>query len=288
MSMVGMRAPGRGSRALWSIGRQHGVGVLDCGRVTALRLRPTGSDRDLLDLEPGVHPILPSLLDARQPSSEPVAHIYVDSRGVWLQVRDGVRGVYVNGRPIRQMAMLRAGDSLFMAGVECVLVGRRPEPGGEDSPPRADLRAVLRATAGRHHGRCFSLERECVLGRAGDCEIPIDDEAIGAREVVLRMTAKGVRATSATAAAPVWVNGHPLSTGLLVPGDQLVVAGQHRFVLEAARPSGITEPERERRPSGRPTSQPTLRRATRRLPWLIVAAGLLAGALRLLLLYGAG
>jgi hypothetical protein len=31
-----------------------------------------------------------------------------------------------------------------------------------------------------------------------------------------------------------------------------------------------------------------LRRAARRLPWLIVAAVLLAGALSLLLLYGAG
>lgn len=273
---------------MWGIGRQCGVGMLDCGRVTALRLRPTGSERDLLDLEPGVHAILPSLLDARQSSGEPVAHIYVDSRGVWLQVRDGVRGVYVNGRPIRQMAMLRAGDSIFMAGVECVLVGRRPEAGGEDSPARADVRAVLRATAGRHHGRCFPLDRECVLGRAADCDIPIEDEAIGPREVTLRVTAKGVRAAAATPAAPVWVNGHALSTGLLLPGDQLVVAGQHRFVVEAARPSGVVEPERERRPSGRPTPQPKLRRATRRLPWLIVAAVMLAGALSLLLLYGAG
>jgi hypothetical protein len=273
---------------LWSIGRQCGVAVLDCGRVTALRLRPTGSERDLLELEPGVHPVLPSMLDARQSSSDPVAHIYVDSRGVWLQVGDGVRGVYVNGRPIRQMAMLRAGDSVFMAGVECVLVGRRPEPGGEDVPPRADARAVLRAIAGRHHGRCFPLERDCVLGRAADCEIPIDDEAIGAREVSLRVTAKGVRASAANPSAPVWVNGHALSTGLLLPGDQLVVAGQHRFVVEAARASGIAEPARERRPSGRAPSPPKLRRAARRLPWLIVAAVLLAGALSLLLLYGAG
>ncbi|WP_187770689.1 FHA domain-containing protein [Cognatilysobacter lacus] len=256
--------------------------------MTALRLRPTGSERDLLDLEPGVHPILPSMLDARQSSVEPVGHVYVDSRGVWLQVGDGVRGVYVNGRPIRRMAMLRAGDSIFMAGVECVLIGRRPESGGEDSAPRSDVHAVLRAIAGRHHGRCFPLERECVLGRAPDCEIPIDDEAIGAREVSLRVTAKGVRATSVTPSAPVWVNGHALGTGLLVPGDQLVVAGQHRFVVEAARASSVVEPERERRPSGRAPSPPKLRRAARRLPWLIVAAVMLAGALSLLLLYGAG
>lgn len=273
---------------MWSIGRECGVAVLDCGRVTALRLRPTGSERDLLDLGPGVHPILPSMLDPRQSSDEPAAHVYVDSRGVWLQVRDGVRGVYVNGRPVRQMAMLRAGDSIFMSGVECVLVGRRPETGGDDAPPRPDARAVLRATAGRHHGRCFPLERECVLGRADDCDIPIDDEAIGARGVSLRVTAKGVRATAAAPGMPVWVNGHPLASGLLVPGDQLVVAGQHRFVVEAARSLGADAPERERRPATRPSTPPKLRRAARRMPWLIVAAILLAGALSLLLLYGAG
>lgn len=261
--------------------------MLDSGRVTALRLRLTGSDRDLLDLEPGVHAIPASLLDPRLPvNGEPVAQVYVDSRGVWLQVREGVRGVYVNGRPVRHMAMLRAGDSVFLAGVECLLVGRRPEPGEEGGAARADARAVLRAIAGRHHGRCFPLERECVLGRSEDCDIPIDDEAIGAREVTLQVTARGVRASSSTAGAPVCVNGHPLQSALLVPGDQLVIAGQHRFVVEAARAIAL-EPPRERKPAARTIADPQLRRATRRLPWLILAAVLLAGALSLLLLYGA-
>ncbi|MGY3264998.1 pSer/pThr/pTyr-binding forkhead associated (FHA) protein [Lysobacter sp. HA35] len=262
--------------------------MLDSGRVTALRLRQTDPGRDLLDLEPGVHPIVSSMLDGRHAGdTEPVAHIYVDSRGVWLQVRDGVRGVYVNGRPIRRMAMLRAGDSIFLAGVECVLVGRRPESADVAASARTEGRAVLRAIAGRHHGRCFPLDRDCVLGRAADSDIPVDDEAVGPRELTLRATAKGVRATTSTTAAPVWVNGHSLSSALLLPGDQLVIAGQHRFVVEAARPPDV-EPERERRPSGRAPAPPQLRRAARRMPWLIVAAVLLAGALSLLLLYGAG
>ena len=40
--------------------------MLDSLRVTVLRLRPTDSDRDLLEFEPGVHAILPSTLDARR------------------------------------------------------------------------------------------------------------------------------------------------------------------------------------------------------------------------------
>ena len=261
--------------------------MLDSLRVTVLRLRPTDSDRDLLEFEPGVHAILPSTLDARQADDAPIAHVYVDSRGVWLQLREGVRGVYVNGRPIRRMSMLRAGDSVFMAGIECVLIGRRPDPAGSGTQ-RSEGRAVLRAIAGRHHGRCFALERECVLGRADDADIPIDDEAIGPREVALHATAKGVRATASTPGAPVWVNGHPLTNALLVPGDQLVVAGQHRFVVEASRPPHEDEPTGERRPNERRAPPAQARRAARRLPWLIVAAVLLAGALSLLLLYGAG
>lgn len=264
------------------------MGVLDSGRVTALRLRPTDSDRDLLELEPGVHAILPSLLDAGEADGAPIAHVYVDSRGVWLQLRDGVRGVYVNGRPIRRMSMLRAGDSVFIAGVECVLVGRRPDPADAGASIRTEGRAVLRAIAGRHHGRCFALEHECVLGRADDADIPIDDEAIGPREVALQATGTGVRATATTAGAPVWVNGHPLTSALLVPGDQLVVAGQHRFVVEAARPPHVDEPGVGHRGNTPRVATAQARRSARRFPWLILAAVLLAGALSLLLLYGAG
>ncbi|HZX80033.1 MAG TPA: FHA domain-containing protein, partial [Lysobacter sp.] len=142
--------------------------------------------------------------------------------------------------------------------------------------------------AGRHHGRCFALERECVLGRADDADIPIDDGAIGLREVTLHATANGVRASASTPGAPAWVNGHRLTTALLVPGDQLVIAGQHRFVVEASRPPHAGEPPSERRSAERRGDAAHGERPPRRMPWLILAAVLLAGALSLLLLYGAG
>jgi len=88
--------------------------MLDCRRVTTLRLR--FPDRELADLvlDPGVHAIgrdengLPGLVDD---TAHALAQFCVDRRGVWLQLRDGVRGVHVNGRPVRRMAMLRAGDT---------------------------------------------------------------------------------------------------------------------------------------------------------------------------------
>ena len=60
---------------------------------------------------------------------------------------------------------------------------------------RMSPRAVLRAVAGRHHGRCFPLDDDCVLGRSPDCDVPLDDENLAPREVTLRAAAKGVRAS---------------------------------------------------------------------------------------------
>ena len=41
-----------------------------------------------------------------------LARFCTDERGVWLQVASGSRGIHVNGRPVRRMALLRAGDSV--------------------------------------------------------------------------------------------------------------------------------------------------------------------------------
>ena len=50
-----------------------------------------------------------------------LVRICVDRRGLWLQVPTGMRGVHVNGRPILRMALLRAGDSIYVDGVELLV-----------------------------------------------------------------------------------------------------------------------------------------------------------------------
>ena len=170
------------------MGRQGGVGVIDCRRVTALRLRLPATDRDVLVLEPGVHAVTPATLGASA-GTQTVANIYVDSRGTWLQLREGLRGAYVNGRAVRHMAMLRAGDALYLEGVECVLLGREAEPAVSSGV--ADQRAVLRAVAGRHHGRCFALGNGCTLGRSARCDVVLDDEGVDDCHVELRPSGAG-------------------------------------------------------------------------------------------------
>lgn len=266
--------------------------MLDCRRVSALRIRLPESRRDVLLLEPGVHVLTPATLGAPASgtSEQAVASVYVDSRGVWMQVRDGVRGAYVNGRPVRHMALLRAGDSLFLHGHEVQIVGREPDraPVGQPSPKRASVRCVLRAIGGPLHGRCFSLARRLSIGNAADCDVRIDDARVAARHVELAPLARGVSATTSPTAGAVGVNGHRVEDALMLPGDQLVLAGTHRFVIEAPRASGEDVPEA---PRPRPAADAPARAARRRgwrIPWLLLAAVLLAAALSLLLLYGAG
>ena len=50
-----------------------------------------------------------------------LAQICVDRRGLWLQVANGMRGVHINGRPVKRMAVLRPGDAVYVEGVELLL-----------------------------------------------------------------------------------------------------------------------------------------------------------------------
>ena len=45
-----------------------------------------------------------------------LAQICVDRRGLWLQVANGMRGVHINGRPVKRMAVLRPGDAVYVGG----------------------------------------------------------------------------------------------------------------------------------------------------------------------------
>lgn len=269
------------------IARLHGAGVLDSGRVSALRLRLPDTRRDVLVLEPGVHAVTSSTLGGQ--GDEDLAKIYVDSRGVWMQVRDGLRGAYVNGRPIRQMAMLRAGDALFLQGHEVVLVGREPEPAPHDtpSPQRGPVRCVLRAIGGPLHGRCFSLARGVAIGNTAECDVRIDDARVAARHLELLPLANGVAMATGPNATPVVVNGHRVGDALLRAGDQVVLAGTHRFLIEAPHHPDDAHTGDEP-PAQRPAPPtPAARRRRWRFPWLLLAAVLLAAALSALLLYGA-
>lgn len=241
-----------------------------------LRLQSTTPPAEF-ELGPGVHALgvdrsgLPTLVED---SHEAIARISIDRRGVWLRIREDVRGLHVNGRPVRRVAQLRAGDCVYVEGEGLLLVGRRPE-----APPRQARAAdgvstlLLRSVGGEHHGRCFAVGE----ASAGTAALP---------EPGVRLTPlEGGVAVEAAAAEGVLVNGHAVHRALLLPGDQLVVGGR-RYVLEGH--VAAAEAVRTRSPeSSAPSDPPALPPSVRRMPWLLVAAALIALALAGLLLYGA-
>lgn len=271
--------------------------MLDCRRVETLRLRfPEREHADLV-LSPGVHAVgrdaagKPALVDD---PTQALVQFCVDRRGVWLQLREGMRGLHVNGRPVRRMAMLRMGDAVYIDGVELVLLGSPPlpPPEAEGEPAMFDAHMVLRGVGGPHHGRCVPLDQPRLVGRARECDVRIDEPAFAERHARLEPLVDGVVLRDLGSEEGCVVNGHPVRHALLRPGDQVVFESQHRFVVEAPKraamaavaDTGSTEAE-----SVQATDQSAgaaVRSSARRIPWLLLAALLLAAALSLLLLYG--
>ena len=267
--------------------------MLDSPRVDALKLRFDDNGTEL-PLGPGMHGIGRGGDDAIGLVIDPQAPLLrfcVDRRGVWLAVADGVRGIHVNGRPVRRMAMLRPGDAIHVDGSELTLM-RAGDPAANTALPAAadapgDPRLVLRGVGGHYHGRSITLERPRLVGRAAEADIRIDSPAFPEHHARLEHDGGRVLLRDLDSGEGSAVNGRTVRDAVLLPGDQVVFDAQHRFVVEA--PARQLRPEKaveidlaSTRLGERAKSQ------ARRLPWLLLAALLIAGALSLLLLFGVG
>src|SRR3546814_248246 len=218
--------------------------MLDCRRMENLKLRIADDVRSELPLGAGVHAVGPlegrggqlGLVDDAQAAR---VRFCVDRRGVWLAVADGARGVHVNGREVRRMAMLRVGDAVYVDGVEMRVIGSTaPElPGAALHEPTSngtgDPRVVLRGVGGQYHGRSFTLEQPRLVGRSSDADIRIDDPSFADRHARLDLLGDDIILRDLGSAEGTLVNGEPMRDALLRPGDQVVFDAHHRFVVEA-------------------------------------------------------
>lgn len=268
--------------------------MLDFPRMETLRLRfeHGGDDHPL---SAGVHGVgRCGERGALGPvDGPPLVNFCVDRRGVWLTVPEGGRGVHVNGRPVQRMAMLRVGDAVFVDGGCVRLVPSDPPPpppghsaaSGEDAA-EGDVRIVLRGVGGRYHGRSFTLERRRLVGSADDADIRIDEPGFAERHAQLELQDGAVVLRDLGSAEGSEVNGAMVRDAVLRPGDQLVFDAHHRFVLEA--PFGRAILPMVARPEAAADAPAARAGAAMHLPWLLLAAVVLAGLLALLLLFGAG
>lgn len=221
-----------------------------------------------------------------------LAQFCLDDRGLWLQVATGMRGIHVNGRPVRRMALLRAGDAVYADGVEMLIQGEAEAL--NHAPSRSDDCAedqrLLRGVGGQHHGRSFTLDRPRLIGRGAESDIVIDDPAFAEQHARLERHGDRLLLRDLGAGESTRVNGVSVRHCWLQPGDQLVFDGQHRFVLEVPhdgrkRVASHEEDELLDLPSPVDT-QPRPKRVSR-WPWLLGSALLLAGLISLLLWFGA-
>lgn len=280
--------------------------MLDCRGMEVLKLRFVDRARPELPLAAGVHGIGRiagpgngpdnglQLLDETQ---DPTVRFCVDRRGVWLTVARDARGVHVNGREVRRMAMLRVGDAVYVDGIEMRLVSAsKPQPPGaalEDGAfdTAGDPRVVLRGVGGQYHGRSFTLERPRLVGRSSDADIRIDDPAFADRHARLELIGDDILLRDLGSVDGSVVNGESVRDALLQTGDQIVFDAHHRFVVEAP-----TRSRSGRDADGDPGDgvmvadglDATPDRSARRLPWLLLAALIIAGLLAALLLFGSG
>ncbi|MGH8031011.1 MAG: FHA domain-containing protein [Luteimonas sp.] len=270
-----------------------------------LRLRFSHREHTELALGAGVHAIgriggdreTLGLLDSAAESA--VVRFCVDRRGVWLRVTDGARGVHVNGREVRRIAMLRVGDAIYIDGVEMRLVSAHaPEtPGiGLDvaaaSDAAGDPRVVLRGVGGQYHGRSFTLERPRLIGRHADADIRIDEPAFADRHARLELFGEQIVLRDLGSTDGSVVNGENVRDALLQSGDQIVFDAHHRFVVEApSRTPQRGDPAAVVVDAAIPDIDDDAlpyapHSPVRRLPWLLLAAALIAALLAALLLFG--
>ncbi|MDQ2703022.1 MAG: FHA domain-containing protein [Pseudomonadota bacterium] len=257
--------------------------------MNEITLHAPGTPIDALRLTTGRHAIGRAddgSLERRERADGARVCLCVDRRGVWLTVGEGVRGVHVNGRPVQRQALLRTGDCIHVDGHEIVLA--RGSGGSREAPPRefaaqgaSDPRIVLRGIGGHHHGRSFTLDRQRVVGSGSDADIRIDDPAFAPRHARIGLQ-DGMVVLQSLGDESCLVNGQRLREAVLQPGDQIVFDDHHRFVIEA--PLAILG-ELPMEHSPEMVVVPSRARASAwRLPWLLLAAVLLAAALSALFL----
>lgn len=169
--------------------------------------------------------------------------IQQDHRGLVLQVLPSAGRIYVNARPVRERAILRAGDMLSVGTCRMLLstgdeVVHEPPPVSE----RQRCTVALRAVAGPLSGRVLPLRERLELGPGGHLplELPQDESAslcISWCDGHLLLEDGAL----ASARYPLRLNGTAVQASVrLSPGDQIGVA-MHRFVIDA--PGMQPEPE---------------------------------------------
>ncbi len=206
-----------------------------------------------------------------------------DRRGWILQVLPSADRVYVNARPVRERALLHAGDVVSIG--ECRLLLRDDVDPASRVPrqvPEQERCAVaLRAVAGPLSGRMLPVQDGLELGPGGRSPLGLaQGEQLGLR-IAWEEGRLMLESTCPSDRHRLRVNGIAVQRVALQGGDQIGLA-MHRFILEA--PGMEPEPESLEAAQPPPDLPETDVAPSGEAWWLIVTAAVLALAIALVLL----
>ena len=210
--------------------------------------------------------------------------IQQDRRGWVLQVLPSADRIYVNARPVRERALLRAGDVVSVGDCRMLL---RADQDPALRPPlsvpeQGRCTVALRAVAGPLSGRVLPLQDgRLELGPQGRCALELPQGDVASLRIFWDGGQLLLEATQSSERHPLRVNGVGVRRLELQPGDQIGLA-MHRFVVEAP---GM-EPEPEIAVSELPPQHLPEEAAgpIGEVWWLIVTAAVLALGIALVLL----
>ena len=168
--------------------------------------------------------------------------IQQDRRGWVLQVLPSADRIYVNARPVRERALLRAGDVVSVGDCRMLL---RADQDPALRPPlsvpeQGRCTVALRAVAGPLSGRVLPLQDSLELGPQGRCALELPQGDVASLRIFWDGGQLLLEATQPSERHPLRVNGVGVRRLALQPGDQIGLA-MHRFVVEA--PGMEPEPE---------------------------------------------
>jgi hypothetical protein len=209
--------------------------------------------------------------------------IRADRRGWVLQVLPSVDRIHVNARPVRERALLRAGDVISVG--DCRMLLRADEDpvtrAQADVPEHGRGTVALRAVAGPLSGRVLAVRDSLELGPQGRCPLELPQGDTATLRVHWRDAQIMLEAIHVPERHPLRVNGVVVRELALQPGDQIGLA-THRFVVEA--PGMQPEPELVM-PQSPPEHLPEEAAGpAREVWWLIATAAVLALGIALVLL----
>ncbi len=208
--------------------------------------------------------------------------VMMDRRGWVLHVLGGAGRIYVNARPVREQALLRAGDVVSVGDCRLLLCADQDPATRQVGPVSGEhaCTAALRAVSGPLSGKLMALPEPGDSARRPDLVLELPQGETMSLRTVWREGRLFVEVVQPSVRHALRVNGTKVECVPLQPGDQIGVA-THRFVLEAPgmlaeAPMTATEPPEPRATEPGASSGGTW--------WLILTAVLLALGIALALL----